>query len=128
VTEVVKLYKITSGKNTTPAKKKYRKAKQITWKAGQWHSVPRGKVRWRGKDVRGRQLCTNTVIHAFETVDQVIDFFDKHPTIFNRRSVLWEAEGRIARDPDGNLINDGQKVGCTSLRVIKRVRPNPLRR
>lgn len=110
---VQKLFKVTTLKNfTRPMDKKHR----TKWIVGQWMYARRS---------RSRQLCTDTVLHAFASIADARAFFfsrdgaRRYESVFPGAIYLWEAEGRVAV---AEIERRGlRKVGCTSLRILKRI-------
>ena len=77
----------------------------------------RGDTQW-GENVthkataRGRELCTNQVIHAYR--DPYLAIFH-NPIGGNYKYMqIWEAKGKVVAD-------DGMKVGCKSLTTLKQI-------
>ena len=59
---------------------------------------------------KGKKLCTEDVIHAYEDPYLAILVNPAHADIHNPK--LWEAKGKV-------VVEDGLKVGCKSLTTIK---------
>ena len=62
---------------------------------------------------RGEELCTEDVIHAYKHPLLAVLLNPIHADFDKVR--LWEAEGEI-------VIDDGLKLGCKALTILKRIR------
>jgi len=88
------LYKLTDQKGKTQG--------WCQWGEGVTH-------RAKGK---GKELCTNEVIHAYRSPLLAILLNPLHTQIEN--PILWEAKGRVVAD-------DSLKVGCKQLTTIQKI-------
>jgi len=84
----MKLYKLTD--------QNYKTRNDTIWGVGVTYTASNGEPK----------LCTNTVIHAYKSVEQALLLNPIHVNIPN--PVVWAAEGEI-------IIEDFSKVGCKSL-------------
>ena len=99
----MKLYKITDKDGKT--------------RAGHSNETQWGENVTHKAEVRGKELCTNEVIHAY-TDPYLAVFFNPIGGSYNEETMhLWEAKGRVcSRGVD--------KVGCKTLTTVRRI-PKP---
>ena len=81
----------------------------------------KGMMHWKRDRYAPGLLCSNTVLHAFRTVEAALYYADAWSLcgfcVDAPKLALWEAEGTVC-------VEDSTKVGCFKLRTIKKI-PRP---